>query len=40
MNCARVIRAYRALLWFHDSWDALHWAFRLEDLSQKEEANG
>lgn len=33
MDYDRLLRAYRVLLYWHDSWDALHYAFRLEELS-------
>lgn len=37
MDHDRVLRTYRYLLLWNDSWEALGWAFLLEDLSQEME---
>ncbi len=41
MDHDRVLRTYRTLLYWHGSWDALRYAFLLEDLSWSlENTNG
>jgi hypothetical protein len=39
MDYDRVLRTYRVLLTWHDSWDALHFAFLLERMSYNLEHN-
>lgn len=39
MDHDRLLRAYRSLLSWYDSWEALAWAFLLEDLSKELEVD-
>ena len=35
MDCERLMRTYRCLLYVRDSWDALFFAFKLEQMDQE-----